>query len=33
MRTTSDELLKKCGLAFITSLEKERIAKNECTAK
>ena len=32
-RTTSDELLKKCGLAFITSPEKERIAKNECTAK
>ena len=26
MRTTSDELLKKCGLAFITSPEKERIA-------
>ena len=33
MRTTSDELLKKCGLAFITSPVKERIAKNECTAK
>lgn len=26
MRTTSDELLKKCGLAFITSTEAEELA-------
>ena len=26
MRTTSDELLKKCGLAFITSPEVEKLA-------
>ena len=26
MRTTSDELLKKCGLAFITSTEVEELA-------
>lgn len=26
MRTTSDELLKKCGLAFITSPEVEELA-------
>jgi hypothetical protein len=25
MRTTSDELLKKCGLAFITSTEAEEL--------
>lgn len=25
MRTTSDELLKKCGLAFITSPEAEKL--------
>lgn len=27
MRTTSDELLKKCGLAFITSPEAEELAR------
>lgn len=26
MRTTSDELLEKCGLAFITSTEAEELA-------
>lgn len=26
MRTTSDELLKKCGLLFITSTEAEELA-------
>ena len=28
MRTTSDELLKKCGLAFITSPEVEDLREN-----